>query len=118
MTRILFTGYAPVHFACFRPLYERFRLLPDTEVLVSGGLRRTDESGAARHDTAALYESFDLPPDVVARSTRLPDLDVDILVCASTQSPRPRSYGQPVQIFHGTSFRNLPVSRQNASTAH
>ena len=21
--RILFTGYAPVHFLCFRPLYER-----------------------------------------------------------------------------------------------
>jgi len=118
MTRILFTGYAPVHFACFRPLYERFRLLPDTEVLVSGGLRSTDESGAARHDTAALYESFDLPPEVVVDASRLPDLDVDILVCASTQSPRPRSYGQAVQIFHGTSFRNRAIRSQNSTYDH
>ena len=61
MTRILFTGYAPVHFVCFRPLFDQLSLDPDVEVLVSGGLRSTDEAGQLHQDAAAMYASFDLP---------------------------------------------------------
>jgi hypothetical protein len=37
--RILFTGYAPVHFVCFQPLYRRLVASPGVEVYVSGGIR-------------------------------------------------------------------------------
>ena len=35
---VLFTGYAPVHFLCFEPLYRRLRESSDFEVFLSGGL--------------------------------------------------------------------------------
>ncbi len=118
MTRILFTGYAPVHFVCFRPLFDRLRLLPDVEVLVSGGIRTTDNTGARQHDTAAMYSSFDLPSASVVDAADLPELDVDVLVSASTKPIRPRSYEQSVQIFHGLSFRNRAVRSHNTTYDH
>ena len=47
MKRILFTGYAPVHFVCFRPVYERLRRVPGVQVFVSGG-RDPDGDGQNR----------------------------------------------------------------------
>ena len=37
--RVLFTGYAPVHFLCFKPLYERLIGMPGLDVGLSGGTR-------------------------------------------------------------------------------
>ena len=42
---VLFTGYAPVHFVCFRPIYERLVQLPGFRVFLSGGLRAKTDSG-------------------------------------------------------------------------
>lgn len=117
MTRILFTGYAPVHFVCFRPLFDALRRDPGTEVLVSGGVRSVAGEGP-RHDTAAMYDSFDLPEGAVVDAADLPDLDVDVLVSASTKPIKPRSYQQGVQIFHGLSFRNRAIRSQNAGYDH
>ena len=61
---------------------------------------------------------FDLPPEVVVDSGDLPELDVDILVSASTRPIAPRTYQQSVQMFHGLSFRNRAVRRQNATYSH
>jgi CDP-glycerol glycerophosphotransferase (TagB/SpsB family) len=113
MTRILFTGYAPVHFVCFRPLYEALSADPSNEVLVSGGTRHVDEAGNRQHDTADMYASFDLPPESVVDYDELPDLDVDVLVSACTKPIKPRSYAETVQIFHGLSFRNRAIRSQN-----
>jgi hypothetical protein len=118
MTRILFTGYAPVHFVCFRPLFDQLRLDADTEVLVSGGLRTTDESGQRHQDTAAMYSSFDLPAGSLVDAADLPDLDVDVLVSASTKPLKPRSYQHSVQIFHGLSFRNRAIRSANNTYGH
>ena len=118
MTRILFTGYAPVHFVCFKPVFDQLRLDPDVEVLVSGGLRTTDDSGQRHQDTAAMYSSFDLPAGSVVDIADLPDLDVDILVSASTKPLKPRSYQQSVQIFHGLSFRNRAIRSANNTYGH
>ena len=118
MTRILFTGYAPVHFVCFRPLFDALRQDPDTELLVSGGLRTTDDLGERHQDTAAMYSSFDLPAGTVVDVADLPDLDVDVLVSASTKATKPRSYQQSVQIFHGLSFRNRAIRSANATYGH
>ena len=43
--RVLFAGYAPVHFLCFRPVYERLRTDPDLELWLSGGFRSKDDQG-------------------------------------------------------------------------
>jgi hypothetical protein len=118
MTRILFTGYAPVHFICFRPLFEAFSADPGVEVLVSGGIRHRDAEGVWHYDTPAMYAPFDLPPGSVVDHADLPELDVDVLVSACTKPIRPRSHQQSVQIFHGLSFRNRAIRSQNSHFDH
>ena len=59
-TSVLFTGYAPVHFVCFRPLYERLMKSSEFDVFLSGGLRSESE-GRVLHDTRAMYEPFGIP---------------------------------------------------------
>lgn len=115
MTRILFTGYAPVHFICFRPLFDALSRSPDTEVLVSGGTKDTDAEGNRRYDTNAMYAQFDLPPEAVVDYADLAELDVDVLVSACTKAIKPRSYAETVQIFHGMSFRNRAIREQNGN---
>lgn len=109
MTRILFTGYAPVHFVCFKPLFDSLVHQPGIEVLVSGGIRYLDADGVRQHDTAAMYDSFGLPPHTVVDVADLADIDVDILFCSNTKPIKPRSYGTCVEMFHGLSFRNRAV---------
>jgi hypothetical protein len=118
MTRILFTGYAPVHFVCFRPIFDALAADPATEVLVSGGTRNRDADGVRQYDTAAMYAPFDLPAAAVVDYYDLPDLDVDVLVSACTKPIKPRSYAESVQIFHGLSFRNRAIRSQNSGYDH
>jgi hypothetical protein len=65
-----------------------------------------------------MYSSFDLPAGSVVDVADLADLDVDVLVSASTKPTKPRSYRQSVQIFHGLSFRNRAVRSANAAYGH
>ncbi|MDT4973629.1 MAG: hypothetical protein QOG22_3772 [Pseudonocardiales bacterium] len=109
MTRILFTGYAPVHFVCFKPLFDALCDQPGIEVLVSGGIRYLDSDRVRQHDTAAMYDPFGLPPGSVIDVADLGEIDVDILFCSNTKPIKPRSYGMCVEIFHGVSFRNRAV---------
>jgi hypothetical protein len=118
MTRILFTGYAPVHFVCFRPLFDALWCEPDVEVLVSGGLKRKDSAGVRWHDTSPMYAPFDLPAGSVVQARDLPELDVDILFCANTKRIAPRSYERSIQLFHGLSFRNRAIRSENADYDH
>jgi hypothetical protein len=115
MTRILFTGYAQVHFVCFQPLFDAFRTEAGVEVLVSGGLRRTDDAGLREHDTAAMYAPFALPPESIIPAEELAELDVDLLFCANTKAIAPRSYRRSIQLFHGLSFRNRAVRVDNTA---
>jgi hypothetical protein len=118
MTRVLFTGYAPVHFVCFQPLYDALRKEPGVEVIVSGGLRRTDDAGLREHDTEAMYAPFGLPPESIVDIAELAELDVDVLFCANTKPIKPRSFRQSVQLFHGLSFRNRAIRTENAAYDH
>jgi CDP-glycerol glycerophosphotransferase (TagB/SpsB family) len=118
MTRVLFTGYAPVHFVCFRPLFDALQHQPAVEVLLSGGLKRRDADGARRYDTAALYDGLGVPEAAVVPAEALPELDVDILFCANTKAIAPRRYEKSVQLFHGLSFRNRAVRAENADYDH
>jgi len=109
---ILFTGYAPVHFVCFRPLYERLVELPGVELHLSGGLRTKTKSGYT-YDEKALYRPFRVPADRVLTVEEIGQRDFDVLVGANSTLIEPRRVGTRVQIFHGISFRNKAVRPEN-----
>ncbi len=113
MRRLLFTGYAPVHFTCFRPLYERLARTPGVEVYVSGGLRR-GEGEMTTHDAEAMYAPFGLPPEMTLTVEQIADMEFDVLFCANTKAIRPRNVRRTVQIFHGLSFRNRSARPANS----
>jgi hypothetical protein len=115
MTRILFTGYAPVHFVCFKPLYDALVDEPNIEMLVSGGLRSLSSDGVRHHDTAVMYDQFELAPETVIDAADVGDIDVDILFCSNTKPIRPHSYALCVEMFHGLSFRNRAVRSERLS---
>lgn len=115
--RILFTGYAPVHFVCFLPLFRRLVQLPAVEVSVSGGLRTKTEDGYL-YDEDALYRPFDLPVGTVLSVEEIAERDFDILFSSNTRMIQPRSVNKRVQIFHGLSFRNKSICPANLSWDH
>jgi CDP-glycerol glycerophosphotransferase (TagB/SpsB family) len=112
-TRVLFTGYAPVHFVCFKPLYDRLAELPGVEVHVSGGLRSKTDDGQVLHDAPAMYEQFGLRDEPVLSVEQIKEMEFDLLFCANTKRIEPRSFGCCVEIFHGMSFRNRAVREEN-----
>lgn len=113
MKRVLFTGYAPVHFVCFRPIYERLRRVPGVQVSVSGGREPGgDGAGEAGPVTARdLYRSFRIPSDRVLSLQAMRRQRFDMVFCAHVSGYFPREDGGRVQIFHGLSFRNMAVRR-------
>lgn len=115
--RILFAGYAPVHFICFRPLYDRLSLLPGVQVFVSGGLRSKTENGH-QYDEQAMYRRFKLPEGTVLSVEEIQQRDFDVLFAAHTRLILPRNVRKKIQIFHGISFRNKAVRPENMQCDH
>jgi hypothetical protein len=110
--RVLFTGYAPVHFLCFKPVYDRLVRDERMEVWLSGGFRevidRKRKLFGYRID--GFYDEFQVNRERVTPIERAREEDFDVLVCAHlSDSLFPRSAGRSVQIFHGVSFKNLAV---------
>lgn len=114
MKRVLFTGYAPVHFVCFRPLYERLRRLPGVEVFLSGGRERgtvgTDD-GVGPVSAHELYRPFRVPAARVLSLDAMRRQRFDLVFCAHVSGYFPRADNGRIQIFHGLSFRNMAVRR-------
>ena len=55
--RILFSGYAPVHFLCFLPVYKLLAEDPGLQFWFSGGFRRKD--GDTTHfDITGFYDPY------------------------------------------------------------
>ena len=107
--QILFGGYAPVHFLCFQPIYERLRQDPDVEVWLTGGLRREDER-VKWFDAPGLYDGLSAAPEHVVPFEQAYEREYDVAICSHTSdSLLPRKAGQTVQIFHGVSFKNFAV---------
>ena len=125
--RVLFAGYAPVHFACFQPLYERLSAHPDIEVFVSGGLRsRTGavvtEKGEKKevwtYDEKALYGAAGVPADRTLAVQEMCEQHFDVVFGANTKLMLPQSYSTTIQIFHGISFRNKAIRLANMGCDH
>ncbi len=110
--RVLFTGHAPVHFLCFRPLFERLRQIPGVEVYVSGGFRHESDQGY-EYDPLSLYRQLSVPVEHILQVEDIFERDFDVLFAANTNMLEPRSAVLKVQIFHGVSFRNRAVRAAN-----
>lgn len=108
--RILFAGYAPVHFVCFRPLYERLRKMSGVEVVLSGG-REEGPNGERALTARELYAAFRVPPRSVAPLTTIEKQKFDLVFCAHVSGYFPREDQGRIQLFHGVSFRNMAVRR-------
>ena len=108
--RILFAGYAPVHFVCFQPLYERLRRMRGVEIVLSGG-RHAQEDGTARLTARDLYAPFRLPPDRVVELASMRRQTFDLVFCAHVSGYFPKEEQERIQLFHGVSFRNMAVRR-------
>ena len=107
--RILFSGYAPVHFLCFLPVYQRLRSDPRVELWLSGGFKR-EEGDNVSFSVDGFYDPFPVDRSRIIPSERTKEEDFDVLVCAHLSDALfPRSAGKSVQIFHGVSFKNLAV---------
>ncbi len=107
--RIVFAGYAPVHFVCFQPIYERLRRSRDIDVFLSGG-REAAEGGPAL-TAARMYAPFRIPPSRVIGLNQMRARDFDMVFCAHVSGYFPRNDEERVQLFHGVSFRNMAVRR-------
>lgn len=113
--RLLFSGYAPVHFVCFRPLYERLRRISGVTVYFSGGRRQKDGNDLDLH---ALYDPF-----AISRSRQLSLKEMrrrtfDIAFSAHTSGYFPARRCPKIQIFHGISFRNVAIRTQQLQYDH
>lgn len=115
--RILFSGYAPVHFICFRPVYERLVKIPGVEVYFSGG-RVVEREGVKAYDTEALYRPFKLPRERVLTLSRMASMSFDLAFSAHTSGFFPRRKCPRVQVFHGVSFRNAAVREKQQQYDH
>lgn len=119
--RILFTGYAPVHFLCFKPIYERLVSRPDIEIVLSGGIRSKSPHapGGYLFDHEAMYSRFpELPQDAINSVGSLAKQDFDVLFSANTRRIEPRRLGRSIQIFHGLSFRNRAIRPETDGADH
>ncbi|MGH7674893.1 MAG: CDP-glycerol glycerophosphotransferase family protein [Gemmatimonadales bacterium] len=110
MTRILFAGYAQVHFVCFRPIYERLKRLPGVAVWCSGEQHAEGEEGPAL-TPAQLYRPFRIPADRILSVEEMRRRQFDLVFCAHVSGFFPREDRARIQIFHGLSFRNMAVRR-------
>lgn len=115
--RILFTGYAPVHFLSFRPIYEQLSGEVGVDVKLSGGIR-TKTPSETRYDASALYDPFGVARDRILTVAEIQEMDFDLLFVANTKPIEPRSVGERIQLFHGISFRNKAVRKTGVPPDH
>jgi CDP-Glycerol:Poly(glycerophosphate) glycerophosphotransferase len=108
--RVLFAGYAPVHFVCFQPLYERLKRTKGVEVYLSGG-READLEGNGPLTAAQLYAPFRVPRSRVLELDQMQKRSFDLVFCAHVSGYFPREDKARIQLFHGVSFRNMAVRR-------
>jgi hypothetical protein len=112
--RLLFTGYAPVHFVCFRRLYAKLITLPGLQLFVSGGLRTKTDEGTS-YDPAGLYKRFGVPDEQILSMEQIRNEDFDVVLAANTKLIEPRNAGLRVQLFHGLSFRNVAIRKPKSA---
>ena len=111
---VLFAGYAPVHFLCFEPLFERLAHSPGVDVFVSGGLRTKTGDDSYSYDARGLYGPLGIPEKHIVEVADIQERRFHLLFSASKRLVLPRAnVNTAIQIFHGMSFRNRGVREEN-----
>ena len=106
---VLFGGYAPVHFVCFKPIYDALVKIPGVEVYVTGGKRFDKPDGTVGYDEQALYRPFGVPRNRILKLSAIANRSFDMTFSAHTSGFFPKKTKTKVQVFHGVSFRNLAI---------
>lgn len=107
--RILFSGYAHVHFICFLPIYEKLKDRDDVEIYFSGGFRKKD-GDEITFSEKGFYDPFQIDESSILTIDEAKQQDFDVLVSSHLSDVLfPKSATKKVQIFHGVSFKNLSV---------
>lgn len=106
---VLFGGYAPVHFVCFKPIYDALVKIPGVEVYVTGGKRFDRKDGTVGYDAKALYRPFGVPTRRILPLSSIAKRSFDMTFSAHTSGFFPKATKTKVQVFHGVSFRNLAI---------
>ena len=110
---VLFTGYAPVHFVCFKRIYDRLVKISQVEVFVSGGLRTKTENEKV-YNAKKMYEPFGISGEKILSLKDIQNRKFDLLFSASSTILVPlMNFTTRVQLFHGVSFRNRAVKAGN-----
>lgn len=110
MKRIFFSGYAPVHFLSYQPVYEVLKRRDELQPFLSGGIREKLPDGSVTFHSEGFYDPFDVDPAHVVSVDEANELDTDVVVCAHlSDSLFPGSTRRTVQIYHGVSFKNYAV---------
>lgn len=107
--RVLFAGYAPVHFVCFLPVYRSLSRDPRIEIFLSGGFKQRNGK-EVQYSLDGFYEPFGVEKSRVIPLQQARQEEFDVLVCSHLSDDFfPREVRKTVQIFHGVSFKNLAV---------
>lgn len=110
--RLLFAGYAPVHYVCFRPIDRLLSKVPGLEIHLSGGTFGEEREKSRTYDLGALYRPFRIREHRLVSLDEISKRHYDMVFCAHISGFFPRSDRVRIQIFHGLSFRNMAVRRE------
>ena len=107
--QVLFTGYAGVHYLCFKPIHQCLVDDGRVDVWLSGGKKRK-EGDKIHFDVDGFYDDLASAAHQVISLEEAAKKSFDVHVAASLSADLiPGSAARSVQIFHGVSFKNYAV---------
>ncbi|MBM2845662.1 MAG: hypothetical protein HW407_974 [Bacteroidetes bacterium] len=109
--RILFCGYAPVHFVCFQPINARLSRIPSVDIYYSVGQPPRQEDPPPIQGIERVFRSFRIPNQKILPLERMKRESFDMVICSFVSGVFPRSDRTRIHLFHGISFRNMAVRR-------
>ncbi|MGE5840000.1 MAG: CDP-glycerol glycerophosphotransferase family protein [Deltaproteobacteria bacterium] len=109
--RILFCGYAPVHFVCFQPINARLSRIPFIDISYFVGQPARSEDTLTTQGTDRILRSFRIPSRRILSLERMRRESFDMVICGFVSGAFPKSDRTRIHLFHGVSFRNMAVRR-------
>jgi len=109
--RVLFCGYAPVHFVCFQPIYRRLSKINWIDVYFSEGERTKPDGTEPLFDLSKMFRSFRIPEQMILTPDQMKKQDFDMVISSFVTGSFPKSDKVRIHLFHGVSFRNVAIRR-------
>jgi len=109
--RILFCGYAPVHFVCFQPIFKQLSKFKWIDIYFSQGERLKQDSSDETFNLQQSFRSFRIPKNKILTPEEMQQQDFDMVICSFVSGAFPKSDRVRIHLFHGVSFRNVAIRR-------